>query len=86
NDYEKNYYGGIISERQAKSILNRGTTGWQFAAYEWLSEAMVLYEKAETVRPPGNDDAILRWNTCVRLINRYHLKPREEDYSEPPLE
>jgi hypothetical protein len=86
NDYEKNYYGGIISERQAKSILNRGITGGQFAAYEWLSEAMVFYEKAEAVRPPGNDDAILRWNTCVRLIARYHLKPREEEYFEPPLE
>ena len=86
NDYEKNYYGGIISERQAKSILNRGITGWQFAAYEWLNEAMEFYEKAETLRPPGNDDAILRWNTCVRLIARYHLKPRDEEYFEPPLE
>jgi hypothetical protein len=30
---------------------------------------MESYEKAAAVRPTGNDDAILRWNTCVRLLN-----------------
>ena len=25
------------------------------------------YERAEAVRPPDNDDALLRWNACVRL-------------------
>ena len=86
NDYEKNYYAGIINERQGMAILNRKTTGGHFDAYEWLNEAMTFYEKAEALRPPGNDDAILRWNTCVRLMIRDHLKPRDEEYVEPPLE
>ena len=30
-----------------------------------------FYEKAEKVRPPGNDDALLRWNTCVRIIESH---------------
>jgi hypothetical protein len=47
---------------------------------------MSFYEKAEAVRPAGNDDAILRWNTCVRLMMRYKLKPMDEEYIEPPLE
>lgn len=85
NDYEKNYYGGIISEREGMAILNH-MKGGQFAVYEWLSEAMEFYEKAEAVRPPGNDDAILRWNTCARQIMRHHLKPLNEKYVEPPLE
>lgn len=86
NDYEKNYYAGIIHERQGMAILNRKITGGHFVAYDWLKEAMELYEKAEALRPPGNDDAILRWNTCVRLIASHHLKPRDEEYIELPLE
>lgn len=86
SDYEKNYYAGIINERQGMAILNRKITGGHFAAYDWLNEAMMFYEKAEALRPPGNDDAILRWNTCVRLMIRHHLKPIDEEYVEPPLE
>jgi len=26
------------------------------------------FGEAEKVHPPGNDDAILRWNRCVRLL------------------
>jgi hypothetical protein len=36
--------------------------------------------------PAGKDDSILRWNTCARLIMRYHLKPRDEKFVEHPLE
>ena len=86
NDYEKNYYAGLINERQGMAILNRKISGGHFAAYDWLNEAMAFYEKAETLRPPGNDDAILRWNTCVRLIASRHLKPRDEEYVEPAFE
>ena len=85
NDYEKNYYAGIISEREGMAILNH-MKGGQFAVYEWLSEAMEFYERAEAIRPLGNDDAILRWNTCARQIMRHHLKPLNEKYVEPPLE
>jgi hypothetical protein len=85
NEYEKNYYAGIISEREGMAILSR-TTGGQFAVYEWLTEAMEFFEKAEAVRPPGNDDALLRWNSCVRMIMRYQLQPINEKYTEPPLE
>ena len=85
NDYEKNYYAGIICEREGIAILSRKTHG-HFAVYEWLSEAMEFFEKAEALRPTGNDDAIMRWNTCARLIMRHHLKPINEKYVEPPLE
>jgi hypothetical protein len=43
-------------------------------------------KKAETVRPTGNDDAILRWNTCARLITKYHLQAKNEQYVEQQLE
>ena len=85
SEYERLYYSGIISEREGMAILNR-VSGGQFAVYEWLNEAMEFYEKAEAIRPPGNDDAILRWNTCARQIMRHHLQPLNEKYVEPPLE
>lgn len=84
--YERAYYAGIISERRAKAQLNQGFPGAKFDAYEWLREAMTWYEKAEAVRPPGNDDAILRWNACARIIMRNNLVPRPKEDFEPALE
>src|ERR1041384_1566295 len=86
DEYEKQYYLGLICEREGKSKLDKHMPDGGFTAYEWLHDAMEHYEKAESIRPPGKDDAILRWNTCARLIMRHHLKPREEKYEEHPLE
>jgi len=47
---------------------------------------MRQFEIAEQIRPPGNDDALLRWNTCARLMEKNKLAAREEDRSEPVLE
>ena len=47
---------------------------------------MRYYEEAERIRPAGNDDALLRWNTCARIIEKNRLVAREEDNVEPPLE
>ena len=86
DNYQRAYYKGIILERLAKAALNRATHGSQFDAYEWLEEAMEAFEQAATVRPDGNDDAILRWNACVRTIDRYKLSARGKEYIEHPLE
>lgn len=85
-EYEREYYSGLICERQGIAKLNKHMPDAVFVAYEWLRDAMEHYEKAEKLRPPGKDDAILRWNTCARLIMRHNLKPRDEKYVEPPLE
>ncbi len=86
NDYKRAYYAGIILERQAKAILNKGTPGAKFDAYEWLQEAMEQFEKAERLRPAGNDEAILRWNACARIIMKNKMKPRSEGFVETMLE
>jgi hypothetical protein len=85
-DYERAYFSGILAERRAKAQLARGTPGCHHQAYEGFREAMHWFEKAESVRPPGNDDAVLRWNTCARMIAKNQLTAREEDKFEPPLE
>ena len=86
DEYQQEYYSGIICERKGKSILNKGIPDGGFVAFEWLSDAMEYYEKAESLRPVGNDDSILRWNTCARLIMRNKLQPRNEIYVETQLE
>lgn len=72
-DYERNYYTGITYERRAKADLAKGGVG----AYELFRQAMQCFEKAEAMRPIGNDDAILRWNGCARIIVRNNLRPRD---------
>ena len=86
SDYERAYYQGIICERRAKAYLHLGSGGSSFNAYEKLIEAMAWYEKAEALRPPGNDDALLRWNTCARIIMQNRLVPRGQEAYEPSLE
>ncbi len=85
-EYERAYYGGIICERQGKAQLRQGTPGSESGAHDWLKNAMRSYERAEGTRPAGNDDAILRWNACARLLRDRRLTPRSEDLIEHPIE
>jgi hypothetical protein len=73
SDYERTYYSGIMYERRGKAVLAKGGVG----AYELFRQAMDCFETAEGMRPAGNDDAILRWNGCARVISRNNLQPRD---------
>jgi hypothetical protein len=84
--YERAYYAGVICERRAKAQLHYGYPGAGHDAYELLLEAMNRYEQAESFRQPKNDDALLRWNTCARLIRSNQLTRRTEERVELPLE
>jgi hypothetical protein len=82
DEYKRAYYAGIICERCAKAQLRSGTPRSGQMAYQWFREAMSWYEKAESQRPPGNDEAILRWNTCGRILARY---PQLQRGTEEPV-
>jgi hypothetical protein len=85
-DYERAYYGGILLERLAHAQLRHGMPGSAAAAYHSFREAMECYERAEAIRPLGNDDAILRWNTCARVIMRNaEIRPLPHDEFQPIL-
>lgn len=87
DEYKRTYYAGIIAERRAQALLRRGAPGSSEMAYDAFHEAMQAFERAESLRPPGNDEAILRWNTCARLLDRHaHLKPSAAEDYEPSLE
>ena len=86
-EYERAYYTGIIWERRAKARLKRSALDCGPRAYEWLREAMSFFERAEAIRPAGNDDARLRWNACARLIMRdRRLVPDAVPRREPLLQ
>jgi hypothetical protein len=84
--YAREYYCGIVHERRAKARIRQASPGSGPKAYEWLREAMACYERAEAVRPASNDDALLRWNACARLLmSDQHLVPAVEERGEPLL-
>lgn len=83
-EYERNYFAGIIAERSAHAQLRKGAPNAAFSAYDSLIHAMQWYEQAIELRPQGNDDAILRWNTCARILMRNpNLRPRPDEAYEP---
>jgi hypothetical protein len=60
--------------------IDRGGAGAGASAYHALREAMQHYERAMNFAIPGNDDAILRWNTCARVIMQNpDIRPDPED-------
>jgi hypothetical protein len=76
--YQRTYYAGIIRERWARSLIAKDDPGNQ--AYPWLIDAMACYESAQALAPVGNDDAVLRWNACARVIEREQLKEPAADH------
>lgn len=87
SEYDRWYYEGIIFERRGKALLHQGAPGSGPIVYDLLRRAMECYEKAEPLRPPGNDAAILRWNTCARIIMAHdHVRPGVEEPAQTMLE
>jgi len=86
DEYSKIYYTGIVHERQGAVALNSSIPGADFDAYMWYREAMQFYEKANEINKGENNDPILRWNTCARIIMESHLHERPSDDDQPMLE
>jgi len=83
-EYAKAYYGGIICERWAKRVLRRAAPGTGPAVYDWLRQAMDHFERAEQLHTAGDDSALLRWNTCARLItSNDRIRPARPEEATP---
>ena len=81
--FDRTYYMGVVYERESRALLER-PTAVRSAAYDGFRQAMECFERAEALRP-GNVDAVLRWNSCARSIEREKLGP-EPPALELPLE
>ena len=84
--YDRAYYAGIAWERRAKATHHGAAPGSNRYVHDWIVEALRLFEEAERLRVPDNDDAILRWNACVRFLAAHReLEPVTESTPEPIL-
>ena len=87
SDYERSYYLGILNERRAKAQLRAGHHSHTLRTS--FENALRYFEEAEKVRPQGNDDALLRWNRCLRLMQGIPDLSKEQDSFEvsdaPPI-
>ncbi len=75
--YEQVYYMGLLHERRAKAQMRAGQSARALVGS--FHEAMRCFEEAEKIRPPHNDDAVLRWNRCARLLQDL----QEEEFEKP---
>jgi len=76
--YERKYYLGLLHERRAKAQMRSGRPPQMLVGS--FREAMRLFEEAEKIHPPHNDDAVLRWNRCVRLLEKLqHVEVEREE-------
>ena len=88
--YERIYYLGLLQERRAKAQIRAGRPAHMLVGS--FQEAMRCFEEAEKIRPPHNDDAVLRWNRCVRLLEKIgevqgeSLESFLEDHDSAPVE
>ena len=80
--YERLYYAGLLCERRAKAQMRAGRPPQMLVSL--FKEAMCYFEEAETLHPVGNDDAVLRWNRCLRLLEK--LPQFESEERGPTLE
>ena len=86
DEYTRIYLEGIICERWAKAVLKQHRPRYQYVAYEWLSNALAAYGQAAELHPAGHEEAILRWNTCVRIMRAHpQLGPEPEGEPEAQL-
>ena len=82
-EYAKIYYEGILCERRGCAHhKGTGTSAGEIAG-DWYRRAMECYERAEALRPAGNDDALIRWNTCARILMRH---PELEELADEPMQ
>ncbi len=87
DEYKRRYYAGILCERRAKAQMKRGGPRSGHTVHDWFRQAMDHYEGAAAIRPPANDDALLRWNACARVLDGHpELAPETEEAFRPWLE
>lgn len=80
SEFERNYYAGVIAEREGKARLRSGLPRSGFHAHALIQRAMRHFEEADGLSAMDNDDAILRYNSCVRMLESHpELRPEPVD-------
>lgn len=74
SEYQRCYYSGLLNERRARHLITQAMS--HSFAYDYFVEALQYYQQAREISPKNEDEAILRWNSCIRTIDKEKLKPR----------
>lgn len=70
--YARAYYEGIIHERRGRAHLTqRGGPAAGVFALGSFESALACFARAIDAAPPDEADAVLRWNACVRTLERH---------------
>jgi hypothetical protein len=86
DDYDRHYYTGIVHERRAYALFRQTDFRSGETVHMLIVHAMEWYERAQEMRPHGNDDSLLRWNACARFLMRYpQLQPAEHEQELEPV-
>ena len=76
SQYKRYYYTGLLNEKRARRMITQAMS--HSFAYDYFIEALTFYQHAIDRCPEKNDEAILRWNSCIRTIEKEKLKPRRD--------
>jgi len=83
--YDRAYYSGIAWERRAKAAYHSSAPGAHRYVHDWIAQALRLFEEADCLRIPDNDDAILRWNACVRFLEAHRELAADTESAPEPI-
>lgn len=78
SNFQRFYYNGIYLERKAHFLLKNPMS--ESFAFDVFIEAIDYYKQAKSINDTRSDDAILRYNSCVRIIEEKNLVSREDNY------
>lgn len=71
-DYARAYYEGIVHERRGRAHLaHPAGPAAGVLAYGCFESALRCFDRAMRASLPGQADAVLRWNACVRTLERH---------------
>jgi len=76
SSYQRFYYSGLLHERMARAMVIQPMS--RSFAYDYFFQALRCYKEAQAISPEGNDEAILRWNSCIRTIEKEKLTPHQD--------
>lgn len=84
--YHRAYYAGIAWERRAKASHRSTERVSGGHIHDWIVKALHFFEEAEQLRPAGDDSSIVRWNACIRFLDRHkEMRPVIEKVTTPDL-
>lgn len=87
SEYARAYYEGIIHERRGRAHLTHPAgPAAGVLAHGCFESALRCFDRAIGTSLPGQADAVLRWNACVRTLERHPELHAQDTTPEPVID